>query len=98
MQKLMQCFFVGEVNSGYMNQEYISSKKLIANMQPQLSGKQHLGGPVSYLSPYGQANPPLNDVERFSEYSQRTTRSTYKSSGAGSNHNSTSNQANGHQW
>ena len=81
----------GEVNSAYTNQEYLSNKKLIANMQPQLPSNKHLNGNAGYLAPYSQAHPPigptLTDVEGYSEYSQRT-RSSYKSSGPGSNHNS----------
>lgn len=69
---------IGEVNSAFMNQDYLPNKKLIASMQPP-----HL--PTKHMNPPGYMSN-LNEMERYSEYSQRTTHSSYKSSGPSSHH------------
>lgn len=114
--------YKGEVNSGFMNGEYLSSKKLMSNgliHHPQHHHHHHgnsiVGPPVpppppppppsqsatsttkqhlmsstsSYINGYNNGSATTNDngspmanndMERFSEYSQRTSRSSYKSS------------------
>ncbi|KAH9511892.1 LHFPL tetraspan sub member 5 protein [Dermatophagoides farinae] len=110
--------YKGEVNSAFMNPEYLPNKKLIGSLQNQMISKSLHGslssngmppgygplGPINHSAshhhhhhhhnhhanqnphphpnPHSQSHHHLNEMERYSEYSQRTNRSSYKSSTA----------------
>ncbi|XP_027195081.1 LHFPL tetraspan subfamily member 3 protein-like [Dermatophagoides pteronyssinus] len=102
--------YKGEVNSAFMNPEYLPNKKLIGSLQNQMISKSLHGslssnglspgyGPLGSLNhhhhhnihphhhnenhhPNPHSNHHLNEMERYSDYSQRTNRSSYKSSTA----------------
>lgn len=79
-----------------MNPEYLPNKKLIGSLQNQLVRKPSTLPHSSngYLSGYGPNGQCLSEMERYSDYSQRTNRSSYKSSTVNGNSSSSNNTNN----